>query len=158
MSRTLSLQDLLAVDDEALPVTLRMTVRTLAPPTLKALRQLKDLGLLDDEIVLSLVGQAPIDPIGLYEALRDSGTWAFSALDFTVIQVLAKKRDKPVAAMRIDLLSDDLTFIVLRDGKLVEHSTKSGEELAALVVGRTLRTWLDEATRAVIEEGFANSQ
>lgn len=137
------------------PAAIRLSVGVLSPRTTEALQRLDHLGLLEDEMVLSLIGQAPIDPIGLYGALRDTGTWAFSAYDFTVIRVLAKKQDKPVAAVRIDLLSDDLTFVVLREGQLVEHSTTAAEHLSEMVGKPVLATWLDETIQQVIREGMA---
>lgn len=103
----------------------------LFPRAMDNLKRLRRLELLDDEVIWSLLGQAPIDPLGLYGAMKGMGVWAFSPLDFTVLQVLAKRGGKPTAMMRLDLLSNDLTFVVLKTGLLVEHHVLTGEMFAA---------------------------
>jgi len=134
-------------------VTLR--VRGSDPPNaVEKLRHLDRLGLLTDEVVWALVGQAPIDPLGIYGAMKDVGVWAFSPIDFTVVQVLAKKGPKPVALMRLDLMSNDIVFVVLRGGQLVEHKTLEAQAVVDKLAQRGmtadhmlawLRTWMDDA-------------
>lgn len=101
-----------------------------APKVIENLRKLRKLELLTDEAVLALLGQAPIDPLGLYGALKSLGVWALQPLDFTAMQVLAKKGDKPVALMRIDLLSDDVTFVALKDGQLQQYMALAADDFA----------------------------
>jgi hypothetical protein len=110
-----------ADDVEGGAVALR--IKAPVPPQLvDNLRKLRKLELLTDEVVWSLIAQAPIDPLGVYGAMKDMGVWAFSGVDFTMVQVLAKAKDVPVALMRIDLMSDDITFVALEKGQLVQVS------------------------------------
>lgn len=127
-------------------------------PFLEALKKLDRLDLLRDDVIMGLVGQAPIDPIGLYGAMRTMGVWAFNVFDFTMVQVLAKKGEVPVALMRLDLLSDDLVFVVLKDGKLVEHSQVSADRMMAQMrePGMTesgLKAWLTDRIREAVKVG-----
>jgi hypothetical protein len=126
----------------------------MARSTIDNLRKLRRLGLLHDDAILALIGRAPVDPLNLYGAMKDMGVWAFQPRDFTVIQVLKKEGPEPVAAMRLDLLSDDLDFIVLRDGQLVLREHISSEELSE-VTGERLQSWLAEKIKATIDEGTA---
>lgn len=102
-----------------------------APKVIDNFRRLERLGLLTGEVVLALLGQAPLDPIGVFGALKHTGVWAFNALDFTVVQVLAKKKDVPVAVMRIDLISDDVVFVAMQKKQLVQVSGITAEEMEA---------------------------
>lgn len=124
-------------------------------------RRLRRLELLTDEAVLSLIGQAPIDPHGIFALLQPLGAWAFSAHDFCAVRVLAQKEKKPVALMRIDLLSDDITFVVLRGGQLVADGThESGQHLAEVAKERGVpyvMQFLERRAQEVINEGTANA-
>jgi len=125
-----SLVDFAAGGDECEEgaVALEIAAAT-SPRVVDNLRRLRRLDLLTDEVVWALVGQAPIDPLGLYGALKHRGVWAFSPLDFTVVQVLAKKGPMPVAVMRIDLISNEMVFVALEAGQLVVHSRIPPEQL-----------------------------
>jgi hypothetical protein len=112
-----------------------LKVQAPLPKLVDNLKTLRRLELLTDEVVLSLLAQAPIDPLGVYGAMKHMGVWAFSPLDFMMIQVLAKKGDLPVALMRLDLMSDDITFVALEKGQLVEVSV-----LEANFIAEKLRT------------------
>lgn len=125
------------------------------PNTLENMRKLYRLGLLNGDVLLSLIGQAPIDPNNIFAALQSFGPWAFQPLDFTAISILAKKAAQPVALMRVDLMSDNITFVVLRQRQLVTHSEVSG-----VSIGEDLPTFLTAIRRKVqevIDEGMANS-
>lgn len=142
--------------------TLSVRIKDVTPKMLQVVTKLERLGLLRDEVVLSLLGQAPIDPIGLYGAMKDMGTWAFDALDFMMVQVLAKKGNKPVAAMRLDLLSDDLTFMVLRDNQLVTHATVTADMVTSWLTEHDmtqekLLARLTAHMKAAVDEGLANA-
>lgn len=108
-----------------------LDVAALPPTAVENLRKLKRLGLLTGEAIFCLVGQAPLDPYGIFGALQSFGPWAFQPLDFTALSILAKKGAKPVALMRIDLLSDDLTFVALKGEALEQHDVLLGEDLIA---------------------------
>ncbi len=140
-----------------------VAIRAQGPGAVKAvdnLRRLRRLELLTDDVVWSLIGQAPIDPHGLFALLQPLGAWAFSATDFCVIRVLAQKDKKPVALMRVDLLSDDVTFVVLRNGQLVADGTSHfGDHLAQLAKERGVPyvlQFLEQKAQEVIDEGLAN--
>jgi hypothetical protein len=125
----LTLKDFMEQAADADDVGLKLrTPGAVPPPLLQMLRRLERLDLLRDEVVFGLLAQAPIDPIGLYGAMKAMGVWAFNVLDCTMTQVLAKKGNEPVALMRLDLLSDDLVFVISKGGQLVEHKTVTAEE------------------------------
>lgn len=109
---------------------LMVKVKAPLPRFVDNLKTLSRLELLTDEVVLSLLAQAPIDPLGVYGAMKHMGVWAFSPIDFTMVQVLAKKGDLAVALMRIDLMSDDMTFVALDKGHLVEVSVLEADFVA----------------------------
>ena len=164
MSQLFSLADFADEEDECSEgaVALQVAAAT-TPRVLENLRRLRRLDLLTDEVVWALVGQAPIDPLGLYGALKNHGVWAFSPLDFTVVQVLAKKGALPVAAMRVDLLSNDIVFVALEGGQLVARASISRDQLEAkvrepgcseAVVLAWLQGYIDEAVVA----GYAAAQ
>lgn len=106
------------------------------PPRLRErLLHLDGLGLPLDEVFMSLVAQAPIDPIGVFGAIRKHGRWAFQSPDCTVVNVLAQEGDRVLAAMRLDLLSDDLAFLAFRGERL---------EVIDVILGDTFAQWLRE--------------
>ena len=156
--KTLSCDEFL--DDEGGDALLLPLKGTPLPRLLDNMKRLRRLGLLEGDVMLSLLAQAPVDPLGVYGALRSHGVWAFQALDFTMVQVLAKVKNDPVALMRLDLLSDDLTFVALQDGKLVERSTLSGDEIARQlrVAGMTedkMMAWFTGHMTQTAKEGLA---
>jgi hypothetical protein len=133
------------------------------PRVLENLRRLRRLDLLTDEVVWALVGQAPIDPLGVYGALKHRGVWAFSPLDFTVVQVLAKKGAMPVAAMRVCLLSNDIVFIAMEAGQLVAHASLSRDQIEAKLrepgcTEATILAWLKGYIDEAVAAGYAAVQ
>src|ERR1700685_3745976 len=76
------------------------------PSVLKNLARLNKLGICTPEAIMSLVGQAPIEPINLMVTLMrlQPGGWAFSAIDFSMIRVLARNKKTVSAAIRVDLM------------------------------------------------------
>jgi hypothetical protein len=132
----------------------------IAPGTVENLRRLRRLGLLTDDVILAIIGQAPIDPFGVYGAMKDMGVWAFQQNDLMMVQILAKKGNQPVALMRLDLLSDNLDFVVLREGQLVLQEQVLGETIADRLrepgmTSERLMSWLVGKMKAVIAEGKA---
>jgi len=127
------------------------------------LRRLHRLDLLTDEAIWSLVGQAPVDPLGVYGALRHWGVWAFSPLDFTVVQVLAKKGAMPVAVMRVDLMSNEIVFVALERGQLVARARITPDQLEEKLrdpgTGQAgIRSWLALHIAETVAAGFAAVQ
>lgn len=110
-----------APDSAELPQSVELLLtEPLAPPTYDNLKKLRQLGLLHADALFALVGQAPIDPTGLAQALlRQIPTgWAFSVIDFTLVRVLARNAQQQVsAALRVDLLSDAVAALVLNQAK-----------------------------------------
>jgi len=112
-----------------------LTLKSAPPPQLLSMmKRLQRLGLLEGDVLFSILAQAPVDPLGVYGALREHGVWAFQPFDCTMMQILAKAKGKTVALMRIDLISDDITFVTLQAGQLTERSCISADE-----IGRRLK-------------------
>lgn len=95
-----------------LPLLLELRVTEDPPPrALQNLDRMAKLGILNADALLALVAQAPIDPLNLMGTLMRllPGGWVFSAIDFSMIHVLAKAADKaPLAAMHVDLLAGNV--------------------------------------------------
>lgn len=85
------------------------------PPAMTVLRTLARKGLLNDEVFWSLIGQAPIDPIGIFTVCEHWGDWVFNPVTFSMMKILAKDGNTPVCFMAIDLLSNAVIFVG-RDG------------------------------------------
>lgn len=96
-------------------VTLRL--RDHAPPSLlERLAKLDRMGLLNGDVLMSLIAQAPIDPLNLFSAIQQTSPdgWAFSGIDFGVVRVLARTSAGGVAAaIRIDLMDSSVSTLVL---------------------------------------------
>lgn len=93
-----------------------MVTERLSPSVFTNLARLAKLNILTGDAIMSLVGQAPIDPINLVGTLMQvQGTgWVFSAIDFTMFRVLARTAKKTVAAaLRVDLMTGVLQALVL---------------------------------------------
>lgn len=104
-----------ASDPVAREVT--MVLRDHAPPTLlERLAKLDRMGLLNGDVLMSLVAQAPIDPLNLFATIQQTSPneWAFSGIDFGVVRVLARNAVGNVsAAVRIDLMDSSVSTMVL---------------------------------------------
>ena len=97
----------------------------LPPGALQNLLKLQKLGVLNGDTLLSLVGQAPIDPINLMGTLMrifPSG-WAFSSIDFSMVRTLARdEKGTTRAAMHVDLIGNTVKFLARnRAGQLVTY-------------------------------------
>ncbi len=158
--KTLSLGEWVEQAHDVEDAYVRLRVKGALPPrVIENLRHLHRLDLLTDEAVLSLIGQAPIDPVGVFGALKGIGAWAFQGMDFTVVRVLAKDGSLPIALMRIDLLSDDIVFVALKNKQLVEHSRISSEEMVAKfrepgATEKGIMAWIEEKANAAVEAGL----
>lgn len=103
------------------------------PGVIENMRRLERVGLLSEEVFLSIIASAPIDPHGLLRALQQYiPYWTFQPFNCTVITVLAKVKDLPVALMQLDLVSDDIVFIARQKKQLVQVATLSAEEVVAV--------------------------
>lgn len=124
--KTFTLEELAAYDtddvfDLTVPFRLELTfTERPSPSVLKNLARLGKLGILSGDALLSIVGQAPIDPINLAATLMtlQPDSWVFSALDFALFRVLARTSKKEVsAALRLDLMGGTLQALVLNKAK-----------------------------------------
>ena len=122
MSTTVTLEDLAAVETDEVfshkpPMTIQLTLKDhLTPSVAKNLAKLEKLGILGGDAIMALVGQAPIDPINLMATLMsmDPQGWAFSAVDFSMVRVLARTPKKTVlAALRVDLMGSAISALAL---------------------------------------------
>lgn len=151
------------IEDQGAGGEITLEAPALPTPNLVAnLRHLKNLGVLSDETIWALVGQAPIDPIGLFAVLRNRGTWAFQPLDFTMLQILAKREGTPVALLRIDLMSDDMTFVVMKNQVLVEEFVVTAEETTKIlaqphITEDKVLIWLHRHMKRAIDIGTSAS-
>ena len=137
--KTIGLKEFLraANDNSSEEAVLTLSGSAATPKLLENLRRLDRLGLLTEEVVFSYLAQAPVDPLGIYGALRERiPDWQFQALDCTVLTILAKVKDEPVAAMRLDLMSDDIIFIARQGRKLVQVDQAPAEEVLAVMRAR----------------------
>lgn len=128
-----SLEDLADVDtDEVFKYRPPFTVEVVlaehpTPSVTKNLAKLQKLGILTGDSIMSLVGQAPIDPINLMGTLlqMQPDGWAFSAIDFSMVRVLARNTKKMVvAALRVDLMGTSISGLALnKAGQLTIFKT-----------------------------------
>ncbi len=130
------------------------------PKALEKLRQLERLGLLSEEVLLSLVAVAPIDPIGLFRSLQPYiEHWTFQPLNCTVVTVLAKVKGQPVAVMELDLLSDDVKFIARQKGHLVQVAALSSDEMLDVmrrpgITSEQVWAWFQESIAQTVRTGM----
>lgn len=161
----MTLEEFIARDDWTSKEKVTLTLGALPKNVIDNLRKLQRLGLLTDEAVVCLVGQAPIDPYHIFAAMKSYGPWALNPLDFTAVAILAKKGAHPVALMSMDLLSNNLTFVTLKDKQLVQHSVLTGDEMLekmqepgikAIDFTRWLKSYMKAAIDAGMEEADKN--
>lgn len=133
MSTHVSLEDLADLDtdqtfDHRPPLVVELTLGDHPTPSVaKNLDRLRKLGILSGDALFALIGQAPIDPINLMATLMQMNPdgWAFSAIDFSMVRVLARTAKKEVsAALRVDLMGSAVSSLVLnKANQLTIHKT-----------------------------------
>ncbi len=142
-------------------VQVEMPLRDIVPAQLLSrLSKLDRMGLLSGDVIMSLVMQAPIDPLGLAELLmRQTDGWVFSSVDCSIVRVLVRAADKAVAAaVRVDLIDDSVEALVLNQARQLTSYKRI--ETMDLVAKRAPGEWLlvevqklcDEATLAAARE------
>lgn len=103
------------------PAKLELVIKDGTPPQLlERLAKLQRLGMLNGDVLMSMIAQAPVDPLNLATQLMASepAGWVFSAVDCSVVRVLARNPEHQVAAaMRIDLLDDTVETLVVNKAK-----------------------------------------
>lgn len=141
------------------PVTrvLELDLRDHAPPgLLERLAKLDRIGLLNGDTLMSIVAQAPIDPLNLFSVIRQAspGEWAFSAIDFGVVRVLARDGRKNVsAAIRIDLMDSSITMLVMNQaGQLTPFRRYEPDSERGIKVLEQVQALCDEAIQAAARE------
>lgn len=144
------------VFDRKLPLTIdnfQLTEHP-SPGVTKNLAKLQKLGILSADAIMSLVGQAPIDPINLMSTLMNMHPegWAFSAVDFSMIRVLARTSKKTVsAAIRVDLMGGAITSLVLnKANQLTIYKTLEVEPVDGML--EQIQSLCDDAVRAAERE------
>lgn len=128
-----------------------------APPgLLERLAKLDRIGLLGGDVLMSIVAQAPIDPLNLFSVVRQAspGDWAFSAIDFGVVRVLARDDRKNVsAAIRIDLMDSSVTTLVTNQvGQLTQFRRYEPDSERGVKVLERVQAMCDEAVQAAARE------
>lgn len=144
------------------PTPIEMSMADAAPPLLlERLAKLARLGLLNGDVIMALVAQAPIDPLGLAGHLvkQNPAGWAFSSIDCSIVRVLVRTADKAVAAaVRVDLLDDGVETLVLnKAGQLTSYRKyETMEQVSKRAPGEWLleevQKLCDEATLAAARE------
>ncbi len=143
------------------PVTREVTfmLRDHAPPTLlERLAKLDRIGLLNGDVLMSLIAQAPIDPLNLFATIQQAspGEWAFSGIDFGVVRVLARTVAGGVAAaVRIDLMDSSVNTLVLNQaGQLTpfQRYDPMGDDHKETNILENIQMMCDAAVVASIRE------
>lgn len=158
-----SLEDLADVDTDEVfnlkpPLKIDELVLTEhpSPSVVKNLAKLQKLGILTGDALMALVGQAPIDPINLMATLMHMHPkgWAFSAIDFSMVRVLAKEaRKKAVAAaLRVDLMGTSIMALALnKANQLTAFRTLEVEARPDMM--DQIQKLCDDAVEAARQEG-----
>lgn len=144
----------------SLPAEIDMRLEEPLPPsTLRNLQKLKRLGICTPEAIMSLVGQAPIDPINLMSTLLhiQPDGWTFSAIDFSMVRVLARTAKNAVAAaLRVDLMGGAITALVLNHAnQLTIYNSLDVEPVEDMF--EKIQRLCDDAVKAARREGHSTS-
>jgi hypothetical protein len=131
-----------------------MDIQDAATPRLvTALAKLKRLGLLNGDAIMSIVAQAPVDPLNLAGVIMDRqpAGWTFSAVDCSLVRVLARSEKNAVsAAVRIDLLDNAVDTLVANKARqltIYKHYEPEGSSILDDV-----QKMCDEAVQAAARE------
>lgn len=116
-----SLQEDAEEHDDATNQEVTLLLEDVQPPGVRErLARLDRLGLLSGDVIMSIVAQAPIDPVNMVAAAMEAkpGGWTFSAIDCSMVRVLAKdSRGRVAAVVRIDLMDDSVTTFVANQAR-----------------------------------------
>jgi hypothetical protein len=140
------------------PLELMVQPDAVTPQLVSVLHALEGVGQLTEQAIMALLAQAPIDPFRLIGPLgRRLGGWTLNPQNATLVSVLAKRGNQPVALCVADLISSRVAFVALRNGQLAEVSAHEPEVLAerlgALGSVERLIDWLEPSLRAAVAEG-----
>lgn len=130
-----------------------------SPGLLERLAKLDRIGLLNGDVLMSIVAQAPIDPLNLFSTIRQAspGEWVFSAIDFGVVRVLARDaRSSVSAAVRIDLMDSSVTTLVMNQARQLTPYRRY--EPDGIKVLERIQALCDEAVQAAAREAFRGPQ
>ena len=101
--------------EDPLPITISGLVLKDPPPprATENLAKLAKLRILNGDTVMSLIAQAPIDPVNLVGTLMGltPDGWVFSAIDFSMMRVLKRDDTGVRAALSVDLMGDAIRFL-----------------------------------------------
>ena len=117
-----TLEELAAIDTDQVfelkvPLDVTLHVREHpSPHAFKNLEKLRRLGICTGDAVLSILAQAPIDPINLMATLMRTHPigWTFSVVDFSMARVIARtSKNAVMAALHVDLMSSTISGLAL---------------------------------------------
>jgi hypothetical protein len=138
-------------------VGVTIEVRETASPRLVSnLTKLQRLGLLNGDALLSIVGQAPLDPLNLAGVIMDRqpAGWTFSAPDCSMFRVLARdEKDAVSAAIRVDLLDNSVDTLVANKARqltVYKHYEPEGKSVL-----EDIQKMCDEAVQAAAREALS---
>jgi hypothetical protein len=128
---------------------------TVSPQLVNTLTKLRRLGLLNGDAIMSIVAQAPIDPLNLAGVIMDRqpAGWTFSSIDCSMFRVLARTdRDAVAAAIRVDLLDNTVDTLVANRARqltIYKHYEPEGKNILD-----DIQAMCDEAVQAAAREGL----
>lgn len=140
------------------PLELVIPADAVTPRLVAVLHALEGVGQLTEHAVTALLAQAPVDPFRLIGPLGQRlGGWTLNPQNATLVSVLAKRANQPVALCVADLISSRVAFVALRNGHLAEVSAYEpevlAERLSALGSVERLIDWLESSLQAAVAEG-----
>lgn len=134
------------------------------PAFLDHLACLERLGILNGDVIISVVAQAPLDPLGLVRLLKSRSPegWAFSTLDCSLVRVIGRDaHGRVAAAVRVGLLDNVVeTTVAGADGQIVTHQrfdpvAECETRLPGLWIVDKVQDLCDVAVKAALSNGLA---
>lgn len=143
----LSLEQIASKDAmPSFPVMVQLVLNEEPPPRVQDnLQKLQKLGLLGADVLLSIVGQAPIDPVNLAGTLKRliPDGWVFSPIDFAIVRAIGRdeRSNAIIAVMHVDLMGDTIKFLAMNQADQltiykeyqVKPSPTTWDEVQALI-------------------------
>lgn len=130
--------------------------KAISSATEDVFRKLERLGLLTEKVIMSLIAQAPIDPAGMLAFCSSLGGFEFIADNFAARKVLSRDKttNEPTSAMMVDVLSNDIIFLVSQGGEFVVHKMLTLADVEKRLEGKENR---EEALQGLLETEIMNT-
>lgn len=159
MKRYITLQEYIKSADsiDKDEITITIDPRTITPGVDDVFRKLNRLGLLHDKVIMSLIAQAPMDPLGLVSFCNTLGGWEFYPENFSVRKVLARnasEKKEPTAFMIIDVLGNDMIFIARKGNEFVTTKTITRDTLLLMLENSSQR---EQDLQKIIEDSITET-